>query len=130
MPSFNCVSPKCTIMPPRLIFPCFNALIGAVFGALIGYYTTRPLASVLWGILIVAVVGLFANIAGLLLLSKASHGSLNVKAAFWHIIGDTISSVGVIIAGIIILFAGWTIVDPIIAVIIGVIILWGAVSLI
>lgn len=80
--------------------------------------------------LIVAVIGLVANIVGLLLLSKSSHGSLNVKAAFWHIIGDTISSVGVIIAGIIILVAGWTIVDPIIAVIIGAIILWGAVRIV
>jgi len=80
--------------------------------------------------LIVAAVGLVANIAGLLLLKKASHGSLNVKAAFWHIIGDTISSVGVIIAGIIILVTGSTIADPIIAVIIGVIILWGAVRIV
>jgi cobalt-zinc-cadmium efflux system protein len=80
--------------------------------------------------LIVAAVGLVANIAGLLLLSKASHGNLNVKAAFWHIIGDTISSVGVIIAGIIILITGSTIADPIIAVIIGVIILWGAVRIV
>ncbi|MFC1998944.1 cation diffusion facilitator family transporter [Chloroflexota bacterium] len=80
--------------------------------------------------LIVAVVGLVANIAGLLLLKKASHSSLNVKAAFWHIIGDTISSVGVIIAGIIILIMGSTIADPIIAVIIGIIILWGAVRIV
>jgi cobalt-zinc-cadmium efflux system protein len=53
-----------------------------------------------------------------------------VKATFWHIIGDTISSVGVIIAGIVILFTGWYVADAIVAVIIGVIILWGAVRIV
>jgi cobalt-zinc-cadmium efflux system protein len=76
--------------------------------------------------LTIAIIGLFANLGGVILLNKASHLSLNVKAAFWHIIGDTISSVGVIIAGIVILFTGWYIADAIVAVVIGGIILWGA----
>lgn len=80
--------------------------------------------------LLVASIGLVANLAGLLLLRKVSRNNLNIKGAFWHIIGDTISSVGVIIAGIIISVTGWGIVDPIIAVFIGGIILWGAVRLV
>ena len=80
--------------------------------------------------LLVAVIGLIANIAGIFILRRASHDNLNIKAAFWHIVGDTISSVGVIVGGIIILFTGWYIVDPIIAVFIGCIILWGAVRLV
>ena len=76
--------------------------------------------------LLVASIGLVANIIGVLLLRKSSHEQLNIQAAFWHIIGDTISSVGVIVAGIIISITDWYIVDPIIAVLIGAIILWGA----
>lgn len=76
--------------------------------------------------LIVAVIGLIANLGGVILLNKVSHHSLNVKAAFWHIIGDTVSSVGVIIAGIIILLTGWYLADTIVALVIGVIILYGA----
>jgi cobalt-zinc-cadmium efflux system protein len=76
--------------------------------------------------LLVASIGLVANIAGILLLHRGSHHSLNIKGAFWHIIGDTISSLGVIIGAIIIYFTGWGIVDPIIAVVIGIIILVGA----
>ena len=76
--------------------------------------------------LLVATIGLIANTAVILLLRKGVHRSLNIKAAFWHVVGDTVSSLGVIIAGIIITFTGWSIADPIIAVIIGVIILWGA----
>jgi cobalt-zinc-cadmium efflux system protein len=78
----------------------------------------------------VAAIGLAGNLAGFLLLRRYVHRSLNIKAAFWHIIGDTISSVGVIIAGVIILLTGWYIADPIIAVLIGAIILWGAVRIV
>jgi len=80
--------------------------------------------------LAIATIGLFANLGGVILLRKASQRSLNVKAAFWHIMGDTISSVGVIIAGIVILFTGWYVADAIVAVVIGVIILWGAVRIV
>lgn len=80
--------------------------------------------------LIVATIGLVANTIGILLLRGAHRGNLNIKAAFWHIMGDTISSVGVIIGGIIISITGLGIVDPIIAVFIGFIILWGAVRLV
>ncbi len=76
--------------------------------------------------LIVAGIGLIANLAGILILRRSSEGSLNVKAAFWHIIGDTLSSVGVIVAGVIILLTGWYVADPILAVVIGVVIIWGA----
>ena len=80
--------------------------------------------------LLVATVGLIANLAGILLLRKSSRRNLNLRAAFWHIVGDTISSVGVIVGGIIIAITGWYIVDPIIAVFIGGIILWGAARLV
>lgn len=80
--------------------------------------------------LLVASIGLVANLAGIWLLRGVSHGNLNIKAAFWHIVGDTISSVGVIVAGVIISVTGWGVVDPIIAVFIGCIILWGAVRLV
>jgi len=78
----------------------------------------------------VASIGLTANLIGILLLRRISKDNLNVKAAFWHILGDTISSVGVIIGGIIIVFTGWRFADPIIAILIGCIILWGAVRLV
>ncbi len=80
--------------------------------------------------LLVATIGLIANLAGMLLLRRGSHGSLNIKAAYWHIIGDTISSVGVIVAAIIIAVTGWRVADPLIAVFIGCVILWGAVRIV
>lgn len=78
----------------------------------------------------VAVIGLIANMAVILILRRSTMGSLNIKAAFWHVVGDTLSSVGVIIAAIVIALTGWSTADPILAVLIGAIILWGAVSLV
>jgi len=80
--------------------------------------------------LLVAGIGLAANLAGIFLLRRVSHGNLNIRAAFWHILGDSISSLGVITGGVIIYVTGWSIVDPIIAVLIGCIILWGAIRLV
>jgi cobalt-zinc-cadmium efflux system protein len=80
--------------------------------------------------LIIAVIGLAANLGGVLLLNSSSHRSLNVKAAFWHVIGDTVSSVGVIIAGIVISITGLYVADTIAAFLIGCIIIWGAVRIV
>jgi cobalt-zinc-cadmium efflux system protein len=80
--------------------------------------------------LVVAVVGLAANLITMRLLHHDRHSNLNVRAAFFHVFGDMISSVGVIAGGIIIAVSGWKIADPIIAVMIGLIILWGAVDLV
>lgn len=80
------------------------------------------------GLLMLAVagIGLVANLAGAYILSKGSHENLNVRGALWHIISDALSSVGVIIGGLIILFTGFYLVDPIIGFIIGIVILHGA----
>lgn len=74
----------------------------------------------------VAVVGFIANLAGALILLKAEKGNLNVKAAFWHIVSDTLSSAGVIVGAVLIYFTGFYLIDPIIGLIIGVVILRGA----
>jgi cobalt-zinc-cadmium efflux system protein len=80
--------------------------------------------------LVVAVIGLLGNLITIRLLRNHHKENLNVKGAFLHVVGDTLSSVGVIAGGIIIAVTGWKIVDPLIAVMIGLIILWGAVSLV
>lgn len=80
--------------------------------------------------LIVASIGLLANLGSMLVLRRAQRRSLNIRAALWHVIGDTVSSLGVIGAALVIYFTGWLFADPAIAVVIGCIILWGAVRLV
>jgi cobalt-zinc-cadmium efflux system protein len=76
--------------------------------------------------LIVAAIGLVANVVGISVLRSGRSRNLNVKGAFLHMWSDTLSSVGVIAAGAIILLTGRTIADPIISIIIGILILRGA----
>ena len=76
--------------------------------------------------LIVAVIGLAANLVVALVLGGHDHEDLNTRAAFLHVIGDALSSVGVIVAGLVILFTGWTWIDPLVSVLIALIILSGA----
>ncbi len=75
---------------------------------------------------VVAIVGLVANILCAYILKGDGHEhshSLNVKAAFLHMLGDTLSSVGVIIGAVIIYYTDWYLLDPIISVMLCVLIL-------
>lgn len=76
--------------------------------------------------LVVAVVGLVVNLIVAFVLRHHDHGDLNVRSAFLHVLGDALASVGVIIAGVIIILTGWTMADPLISMLIGIIILLGS----
>jgi cobalt-zinc-cadmium efflux system protein len=79
--------------------------------------------------LIIAAIGLVANLIGAWLLHDAE--SLNVKGAYLHIVFDTLSSVAVLIGGTIMWLAhGLYWLDPVLSMLISVIIVWSAVSLI
>ena len=78
----------------------------------------------------VAAIGLVANVVGILLLRERSRGSLNVRGAYLHVVGDALSSVGVVVAGLIIWATGWVYADAIVSLAIAVVIVWGAVRLI
>jgi len=73
--------------------------------------------------LIITIIGLFANLISMVVLEKGMHG-LNVKSAFLHVLGDTLSSVGVVGASVIIYFTQWFSVDPLMSIMVGVIILY------
>ncbi|MBS3784283.1 MAG: cation transporter [Anaerolineae bacterium] len=76
--------------------------------------------------LVVAVIGLVVNLVVAFVLRGHDHEDLNVRSAFLHVLGDALASVGVIIAGVVIILTGWTLVDPVISIVIGVIILLGS----
>jgi cobalt-zinc-cadmium efflux system protein len=88
----------------------------------------QPVAGTL--MLVVALIGLVANIIGALFLFKHSHANLNIRGAYLHIVGDALSSVGVVIGGIIILYTGWYLIDPILSMMISVVIIYGSWSLV
>ncbi len=81
--------------------------------------------------LIVATFGLLANLISVIILSKDKEDNLNVRAAYLHLMGDTLSSVAVILGGLAIWL--WQIywLDPLITVLVGIYIIyhtWGVVQ--
>lgn len=68
--------------------------------------------------IIVASIGLIANLVSVFLLEKDSHGSLNIKSSYLHLLGDTVSSVGVVAGGIVIKLWGITWIDPLVTLLI------------
>lgn len=72
----------------------------------------------------VAATGLVGNLLMAAILGH-SHADLNMKSAWLHVLGDALSSVGVIMAGIIIWLTGWTLADPIVSILVGIIIVVG-----
>ena len=79
--------------------------------------------------LIIAGIGLIGNIIIALIIGHG-HKDLNIKSAWLHVLGDTLSSVGVIISGIIIFYTGWLYADPVASILIGVIILFGGIRVV
>jgi cobalt-zinc-cadmium efflux system protein len=73
-------------------------------------------------VLAAGMVGLLVNVAAARILHGAG-GGLNVRAALLHVLADLASSVGVVVAGAIVLLTGWNIVDPIVGLLIGLLVL-------
>jgi len=80
-------------------------------------------ANILIGVGAVAVV---VNLVTALLVRRGSEHDLNLRSAFLHLMGDVVSTIGAVLAGIIIRFTGWNWIDALVSVLIGFLILWNA----
>jgi cobalt-zinc-cadmium efflux system protein len=113
------------------LFNGLTLIAAAVWILYEAYHRLQDPPEVLGGpMLIVAVVGLLVNIAAAAVLFRSSGDSLNVSAAFRHVLADLAGSVGVIIAAVVVLTTGWEQADPIIGALIGVLVLGSAVPVI
>ncbi len=96
------------------------------------WFNPEPIKSM--EMLVIAVIGLVVNLVVAFVLGGHHHEheegeeeheeaeDLNVRSAYLHVLGDAISSVGVIIAAALIWWTGWTWLDPLMSVFIGVLI--------
>ncbi|MCS6989385.1 MAG: cation diffusion facilitator family transporter [Chloroherpetonaceae bacterium] len=75
--------------------------------------------------------GLLANVASAFLLHRSKEHSVNVRAAYLHVLSDLLGSIGVLVAAGLIALTGWQIIDPIVSVLIAFLIIrsgWNVVS--
>lgn len=79
--------------------------------------------------IVVALAGLLANLAVVMLLRSQSESSLAVKGAYMEVMADTVGSVGVLIAGIVTVTTRWPYADVVVAVLVALWVLPRAISL-
>lgn len=103
----------------EILAALLNALVLLVMSLYIVYEAWQrfknPPAITTWPMLTVAGIGMGVNLIGIRLLRKFSGKSLNVKAAYLEVMSDLLGSLGVVVAGVIMLTTGWYRADPIFA---------------
>lgn len=79
-----------------------------------------------WTVVIIAIVALVVDTITALLTFSLSKSSMNIRAAFLHNVSDALGSIGVIVAGTLIILYDWVFIDPLITLLIAGYILWQA----
>ncbi len=78
--------------------------------------------------LLIAFIGFLVNLISIMILRGSQKENLNIKSIFYHMFADAISSVGIVIAAVVIMYTNWTFIDPFVSIGISIIILlwaWG-----
>ncbi|TXM95559.1 cation diffusion facilitator family transporter [Methylobacterium sp. WL116] len=75
-------------------------------------------------VMIVAAIGILVNGITAWLFASGAKGDINIKGAFLHMAADAAVSAGVVIAGLVILYTGWTWLDPVVSLAIVAVIVW------
>jgi len=76
-------------------------------------------------VMLVAGIGVVINAGSAWLLMAGRKGDLNVRGAYLHLVADAAVSVGVVAAGAVIVWLGWTWIDPVVSLVISAVIVWG-----
>jgi len=74
-------------------------------------------------VMIVAAIGIALNGISAWMLHAGSHGDLNRRSAYIHMLSDAVVSAGVVLSGLLIIWSGWSLIDPIVSLVIVAVIL-------
>ena len=96
-----------------------------IFVEAVGRLSDPPDVDGAW-VLAVGAAGLVVNFAAAGVLHRGGSDSLNVRGALLHVLADLLGSVGVIVAGLLVLTTGWELADPLVAMVIAVLIVVSA----
>jgi cobalt-zinc-cadmium efflux system protein len=111
-----------------------NAILLVVIAVWIfveAYGRLREPPEVLAGwVVVVGAVGLAVNLSAAGLLARGHGESLNRRAALRHVLADLLGSVGVVLAGVVVLVSGWREADPLVSVLIGLLVLGSSWSIV
>lgn len=77
-------------------------------------------------VMLIALISFVANLSIALLLQHGAKDDLNIRSAFWHMLGDAWVSLGVVVSGGAIMLTGWSVLDPLVSLFVVVAIIRGA----
>lgn len=80
-------------------------------------------------VMLVAATGVLVNGVTAWLFVSGSEGDINIRGAFMHMAGDALVSLGVVVAGGVYLYTGWTWLDPLLSLVIAALVIAGTWSL-
>ncbi|UCG30480.1 MAG: cation transporter [candidate division WOR-3 bacterium] len=107
-----------------------NGLFLLAVGGLIIYEAIeriiRPEDVLALDMLLIALLGLVVNIISIFILHGSHKRNINIKGVFYHMIADAASSVGIVVAAVIIYYTKWNIIDPIVSIGISLVIVFWA----
>ncbi len=107
-----------------------NGAVLVITGGMIFWESWRRIGSIqeIKGLLmlVIAVSGLLANAGSAWILYKDRNKNINIKGAYLHMMADALGSIGTIIAGAVILTTGWTPIDQIVSILIGLLMFLGS----
>ncbi|MBA2881897.1 cobalt-zinc-cadmium efflux system protein [Desulfosalsimonas propionicica] len=119
---------KLTIMASLANAIVLLVALGAITWEAIGrFFDPKPVEAMI--VIVVAAIGVVINAVTALLFVSGRKHDLNIKGAFLHMAADAGVSLGVVVAGIMIMFTGWLLIDPLISLLIVAVILVGTWSL-
>ena len=103
------------------------AVGGITWEALQRFWTPAPIAA--GTVIIVAAIGIAINLGTALMFMSGRKEDINIRGAYLHMAADAAVSLGVVVAGFIMLATGWTWIDPLVSLVIAAIIVWSTWSL-
>ncbi len=103
------------------------AVVWIAYEALQRLRSPAPVAGLL--MLGVAATGLLVNVVSLILLHRGDTHNLNVRAAYMHVLSDVLGSLVAITAAIVVTLTGWVRIDPLLALVVALLIVFAATSL-
>ena len=117
------------LRPASILAALFNGLllsvaVGAIAWEAVGRLR-HPDEVASGTVIVVAAVGVVINTITALLFLSGRHGDLNIRGAFLHMAADAAVSLGVVVAGVVILFTGWVRLDPLMSLVIALVIAIG-----
>ncbi len=107
-----------------------SSLILLGTAAAIGFWGVKRLVAPVpvaggW-VIVIALLSFAANLGVALLLQQGAREDLNIRSAFWHMLADAWVSLGVAASGAVILLTGWSVLDPLVSLVIAGVIVKGA----